>query len=96
MVNHFECKSTISKKENLFLNMSEYTESQDINIFKYTPSTVLFDYNKANFFNKISKFEYLFKNINDYIVPLYKFNDRKYRKDKDRLYSCFFPFKEKI
>ena len=96
MVNHFEYKSTISNKANLFLNMIEYAESQDINIFNYTPFTVLFDYNKANFFNKITKFEYLFKNINDYIVPLYEINERKYRKDKDRIYSCFFPFKEKI
>jgi hypothetical protein len=76
--------------------MIEYAETQDINIFNYTPFTILFDYNKANFFNKITKFEYLFKNINDYIVPLYDINERKYRKDKDRIYSCFFPFKEKI
>ena len=96
MVNHFEYKNTISNKAHLFLNMIEYAEILDINIFKYIPFTVLFDYNKGNFFNKITKFEYLFKNINDYIVPLYEINERKYKKDKERLYSNFFPFKEKI
>ena len=96
MVNHFEYKNTISNKAFLFLNMIEYAEILDINIFKYIPFTVLFDYNKGNFFNKITKFEYLFKNINDYIVPTYEIDERKYKKDKDRLYSNFFPFKEKI
>ena len=96
MVNHFEYKNTISNKAFLFLNMIEYAEILDINIFKYIPFTVLFDYNKGNFFNKITKFEYLFKNINDYIVPTYEINERKYKKDKERLYSSFFPFKEKI
>ena len=80
MVNHFEYKNTISNKAHLFLNMIEYAEILDINIFKYIPFTVLFDYNKGNFFNKITKFEYLFKNINDYIVPLYEINERKYKK----------------
>ena len=70
LVNHFEYKNVISNKANLFLNMMEYAEMQDINIFKYVPFTVLFDYNKINFFNKIIKFEDLFKNITDYIVPI--------------------------
>ena len=96
MVNHFEYKNVVSNKANLFLNMMEFAELQDFNIFKYVPFTVLFDYNKVNFFNKIVKFEYLFKNITDYIVPMYDMNERRYKKDKERLYSYFFPFTNKI
>ena len=96
LVNHFEYKNVISNKANLFLNMMEYAEMQDINIFKYVPFTVLFDYNKINFFNKIIKFEDLFKNITDYIVPIYDINERKYKKDKERIYSFFFPYPNNI
>ena len=96
IVNHFEYKNVISNKAHLFLNMMEFAEMQDINIFKYIPFTVLFDYNKMNFFNKLLKFEYLFKNITDYIVPIYDINDRKYRKIKERLYGYFFPIPNKI
>ena len=96
LVNHFEYKSVISNKANLFLNMIEFAEMQDINIFKYVPFTVLFDYNKTNFFNKILKFENLFKNISNYIVPIYDINERKFRKNKERLYSNFFPYVNKV
>ena len=96
MINHFEYKSVISNKANMFLNMMEFSELQEINIFKYLPFTVLFDYNKANFFNKIIKFEYLFKNITNFLVPIYDINERKYKKNKERLYSHFFPFTNKV
>ena len=96
MVNHFEYKNVVSNKANLFLNMMEFAELQDVNIFKYVPFTVLFDYNKINFFNKIVQFEHLYKNITNYIVPMYDINDRKYKKDKERLYAHFFPVVNKI
>ena len=96
LVNHFEYKNAISNKANLFLNMMEFAEMQDINIFKYVPFTVLFDYNKVNFCNKILKFEHLFKNIKNYIVPIYDINERKYKKNKERVYSFFFPITDKI
>ena len=96
MVNHFEYKSVISNKANMFLNMMEFSELQDINIFQYLPFTVLFDYNKVNFFNKILKFEYLFKNITNFLVPVYDINERKYKKNKERFYSYFFPFINKV
>ena len=96
MVNHFEYKNVVSNKANLILNMMEFAELQDVNIFKYVPFTVLFDYNKINFFNKIVQFEHLYKNITNYIVPMYDINDRKYKKDKERLYAHFFPVANKI
>ena len=96
MVNHFEFLGVISNKANLFINMMQYAESKEQNIFKYLPFTVLFDYNKANFFNKLVSFEHLFKNIENYIVSYYEVDERNYKKDKDRLYGYFFPFIDRI
>jgi len=96
MVNHFEFLGVISNKANLFINMMQYAESKEQNIFKYLPFTVLFDYNKVNFFNKLVSFEHLFKNIDDYIVSYYEVDERNYKKDKDRLYGYFFPFIDRI
>ena len=96
MVNHFEFLGVIANKANLFINMMQYAESKEQNIFKYLPFTVLFDYNKINFFNKLIRFEYLFKNIEDYIVPFYEIEERKYKKDKDKIYGLFFPFIDRI
>ena len=96
MVNHFEFLSVISNKANLFINMMEYAEKKEQNVFRYLPFTVLFDYNKVNFFNKLLRFEYLFKNIENFIVSNCEIDDRNYKKDKDRLYGNFFPFINRI
>ena len=96
MVNHFEFLNVVANKANLFINMMQYAESKEQNVFKYLPFTVLFDYNKINFFNKLLRFEYLFKNIEDYIVPYYEIDERKYKKDKDRMYGTYFPFIDRI
>ncbi len=96
MVNHFEFLSVISNKANLFINMMQYAESKEQNVFRYLPFTVLFDYNKVNFFNRLIRFEYLFKNIDDYIVSYYEMDERNYKRDKERLYGLFFPFIDRI
>jgi hypothetical protein len=74
----------------------EYAEKKEQNVFRYLPFTVLFDYNKINFFNKLLRFEYLFKNIENYIVASCEIDERNYKKDKDRLYGYFFPFIDRI
>ena len=92
MVNHFEFHNLITNKANLFYNMMKYAEILDENVFKYIPFTILFEYNKDNFFKKIEKFQYLFNNIKDYIVKYDDINQIKYKHMKGRLYSSFFPF----
>ena len=96
MVNHFEFLGVIANKANLFINMMQYAESKEKNVFKYIPFTVLFDYNKINFFNKLIRFEHLFKNIEDFIVSYYEIDERNYKRDKDRIYGLYFPFIERI
>ena len=96
MVNHFEFLGVLSNKANLFINMMQYAERKEENVFKYLPFTVLFDYNKQNFFNKLISFEYIFKNLSDFIVSYSEMDERNYQKDKEKIYGLFFPFIDRI
>ncbi len=92
MVNHFEFHSLISNKANLFMNMMQYAETKEENVFKYLPLTILFDYNKESFFNKAERFEFLFKNIERFVVGFYEMDEKKGGTWKSRIYSSLFPF----
>ena len=74
MVNHFEFLGVVANKANLFINMMQYAETKEKNVFKYLPFTVLFDYGKVHFFNKLIRFENLFKNIEKFVVSYYEIN----------------------
>ena len=92
MVNHYEYHSVITNKANLFINLIKHAEWEEENVFKYIPFTVLFEYGSDNFFTMIDKFEYLFNNIEKYIVPFNEMDLSKYKYYKLRLYSSLFPF----
>ena len=64
IVNHFEYHNTISNKSNLFLNLFEYCENNNINIWKYVPFTVFINPNNENEKN----FDILYDNISKYII----------------------------
>ena len=40
IVNHFEYHNVISNKLNMFLNLFEYCEGNNINIWKFVPLTI--------------------------------------------------------
>ena len=92
MVNHYEYHSVITNKANLFINLIKHAEWEEENVFKYIPFTVLFEYGADNFFSMIDKFEYLFNNIEKYIVPFNEMDQNKYKYYKNRIYSSLFPF----
>ena len=92
MVNHYEYHSVITNKANLFLNLIKHSEWEEENVFKYIPFTVLFEYGANNFFSMIDKFEYLFNNIEKYIVPFNEMDLNKFKYYKNRIYSSLFPF----
>ena len=92
MVNHFEFHNLLTNKANLFYNMMTYAEIMDENVFKYIPFTILFEYHNDNYFKKIEKYEYLFNNIQKFIVKYDDINKIKIRHINGRLYSSFFPF----
>ena len=92
MVNHYEYHSVITNKANLFINLIKHAEWEEENEFKYIPFTVLFEYGSDHFFTMINKFEYLFNDIEKYIVPYNEMDLSKYKYYKLRLYSSLFPF----
>ena len=92
MVNHYEYHSVITNKANLFINLLKHAEWEEENVFKYIPFTVLFEYGADNFFSMIDKFEYLFNNIEKYIVPFNEMDQNKFKYYKNRIYSSLFPF----
>ena len=86
IVNHFEHHSSISNKSNMFLNLFEYCESHNINIWKYVPFTVFISKTNEN----EKDFDKLYDNINRYII---NFNDMKNNLDineNDEKYSDIF------
>jgi len=96
MVNHFEFHNLLTNKANLFYNMMKYAEILDENIFKYIPFTILFEYNNENYFKKLEKFQYLFNNIQDFVVKYNEIDDIKHKHMKGKLYNSFFPFDKNI
>ena len=77
IVNHFEFHSSISNKSNMFLNLFQYCEANNINIWKYVPLTVFISPNNEN--EKF--FDNLYDTINNYIVD---YNDINKSLDKEK------------
>ena len=96
MVNHFEFHNLLTNKANLFYNMMTFAEIMDENVFKYIPFTILFEYHNDNYFKKIEKYEYLFNNLQKFIVKYDDINKKKIRHINGRLYNSFFPFDNHI
>ena len=92
MVNHYEYHSVITNKANLFINLIRHAEWEEENVFKYIPFTVLFEYGSDSYFRLIDKFEYLFNNIEKFIVPFDDMDLDKFKYYKERIYSYMFPF----
>jgi hypothetical protein len=76
-VNHFEFHSLISNKCNLFINLLKYCESKNLEVFKFIPFTILFNYNCISYNNQMDNFETLFNNIKDYVYDLSKLKNYK-------------------
>jgi hypothetical protein len=74
----------------------KYAEILDENVFKYIPFTILFEYNNENYFKKLEKFQYLFNNIQDFVVKNNEIDDIKLKHMKGKLYNSFFPFDKNI
>ena len=86
IVNHFECHNSLSNKSNMFLNLFEYCENNNINIWKYVPLTVFI--NPTNDNEKC--FDILYDNINKYIFNYNDINENLNIKQKEEKYSNLF------
>ena len=96
MVNHFEYHNVITNKANLFINLIKHSEWEEENVFKYIPFTVLIEYGSDNYFMMMENFEYLFNNIEKFIVPFNEMDLNKYKYYKGRLYSDLFQYGDHV
>ena len=86
MVNQFEFHNTISNKSSMFLNLFQYCESNNINIWKYVPLTVFISPNNENEKN----FDALYDNIKNYIKDYNDINKNIDKGQKSEKYSNLF------
>ena len=56
LLNHFEFHQEISDKQNLLNNLSRYCEQLHKNVFEYTPTTFVLDFNDSNCENCLNNF----------------------------------------
>ena len=89
IVNHFEYHNTISNKSNMFLNLFEYCENNNINIWKYVPFTVFISPDNEN----EKCFDNLYDNINKYIINYNDINKNLKIKENEEKYSNIFKTK---
>ena len=85
MCNHFPNQSQISNKLNCFKNIMSYCEEKNLDIFKYLPLTILIQYESPLFLNQIKSFEYIFNNIDSFILYEKSFKNFK-KKYKNYFY----------
>ncbi len=93
IVNHFEYHSSLSNKSNMFINLFDYCEKNNINIFKYVPFTIIINNNNNNSNTNEENFINLFNNINNYIFDYENIKiitNKELKKQKDKLYSTYF------
>ena len=81
MANHYEFHTSISNKLKMFINLMNFTENKNINLFSFLPVSIIIDYGKPKFLKQFKSFIYLFSNIEKFIEdPSYIKNyKRKYR-----------------
>ena len=84
MANHYEFHTSISNKLKMFINLMNFTENKNINLFSFLPVSIIIDYGKPKFLKQFKSFIYLFSNIEKFI------EDPSYIKNYKRKYSDFF------
>jgi len=86
IVNHFEFHTSVSNKSNMFLNLFEYCESHNINIWKFVPFTIFISPNNDN----ENSFDELYDNISNYIINFQDMKKNLDLKKEDERYSDVF------
>ena len=91
IINHFEYHSCLSNKYKMFYCFSKFCENNGIDVFKYIPFTIGFDYLNYDELNIYQEnFKKLFNNINNYIFENHSINNQLYDRRKIP-YKQLFP-----
>ena len=94
LINHFEFHSCLSNKYKMFYNFAKFCEMNGIDVFKYVPFTISFDYlNYDELIEYQENFKEIFKNINNYIFENDSINNQLYDRKKIP-YKRLFPLSD--
>jgi len=63
LVNHVKGHDCLTTKDNLFLNMKSYYETQKLNIYEVMPLTIVLNYLKDDIGDRVETFLNIFKVI---------------------------------
>lgn len=63
LVNHVKGHSNLTTKDNLFLNLKSYYETQRQSIYDYVPLTIVLDYLKDDIGDRVEQFSQILKII---------------------------------
>ena len=66
LVNHVRGHGSLTTKDNLFLNLKAYYETQKINIYDTVPLTVVLDYLRDDVGERVEQFQRILKTIEQY------------------------------
>lgn len=61
LVNHVKGHGALTTKDNLFLNMKTYYESQKLNIYDIVPLTIVLDYLRDDVGERVEQFVQIMK-----------------------------------
>ena len=83
LINHYENHSCLSNKYKMFYNFSKFCENKGIDVFKYVPFTITFDYLNYEELNIYQEnFKEIFNNINNYIFENDSINNQLFDRKK--------------
>ena len=86
MSNHFEHHGQISNKLKMFVNIMEYTENRNIDIFSFIPLTIVIEYENNKFLGQFAHFSHIFNHIEEFINESSNYKDIK-KKYRDYFYA---------
>ena len=86
MSNHFEHHGQISNKLKMFINIMEYTENRNIDIFSFIPLTIVIEYENNKFLGQFAHFSHIFNHIEEFINESSNYKDIK-KKYRDFFYA---------
>ena len=91
IINHFENHSCLSNKYKMFYNFAKFCEINGIDVFKYVPFTITFDYLNYDELRLYQEnFKEIFYNINNYLFENDSINNQTYNRNKIQ-YKHLFP-----
>ena len=86
MSNHFEHHGQISNKLKMFINIMEYTENRNIDIFSFIPLTIVIEYENNKFLGQFAHFTHIFNHIEEFLNESSNYKDIK-KKYRDYFYA---------